>query len=1056
MAEAAIERVGAWAASVGDGSGPPPDVRKMTVAELGKRLDEAGIPVQEGVDRDQLEHAVQTLVVDGRMPTDAQAAFRLADIDRSGDLDRDEVKILLAACGFLYSPEGVQEAFAEMDDDGDGSITPAEFEQFWASEIAPNVEINERTSTLLSIREQAGKQGIKTLRDLFEESGEGASGVMDRDEVRVTAAKLGLILTAANEDEVFVEMDTDGDGQITRAEFSEWWEKSIEQKAPVGKPPALPSGTSTRAAVQARVSRTSERESRRAKAFAEHKARKVQWAEAYGQKIAQVKESDADDDAQGFVPAKTIEVLPASEPAPGPTMPTDREWTECCCGYLQKQLEPHGSRFTRRWYSLQTGSEGGLQMTYAMAPPEHQEPKESPTVTRLRRRLQQEADARRQREQYQVGRNEIFHNTGLKHGVSEWRATGVSFDLGGGPPEAATPDRALFRSALIEKVPVPEPEPEPEPESVSLGLTTPESHETISGSHPVSRSLDTHYPATLDRLRQKQRNRPPVRVPLCRIIEVRRGLGAAALGHADATGATSLSRERLDFTVAYEIPDPEATEDMAPVQHELRLRAASVEEADCWYDCLESARVMQHATARLSTQTGAAKPLGEMSPTLRTSAKSSRRRDPEASTNAIAAAGGMDELQAEIERMRKQAPEPRGESSKIAEVPAHDNDASPSSVQTMLRRVPNDSAEEEEEPNVDAWGRQVFVDADSYRPPGMLDPERGQLLWLQPSPRAAAFDLGQPYGTDYRLHGKTVHDCGSTVTGRTFDIGRPFQQMSVFVGQKPVHKKKPKRRRNRMMSAAASLGFEGDEPETPEQVVQDIMSDPLKVEQLRSYSASHCEKIVNEAVISELSGDTEDGRVHYVVKHIKPRKLVIPMEKVEVGIRDSRQGIFIIAEDLELRTEEFVFELTGQKGLATHFVNDQGTALAGCEELGVEIRFDVEIDESTGYPQAKNVEAVVAVGPLELNITAAKNKRSLNAITTHMEAPVRKRVEAELNEEINEHIDALAAGLNEELQKHLLQEAKDATIKQGLRDARAGGAGWGGMPKGFREFGGAS
>jgi hypothetical protein len=499
--------------------------------------------------------------------------------------------------------------------------------------------------------------------------------------------------------------------------------------------------------------------------------------------------------------------------------------------------------------------------------------------------------------------------------------------------------------------------------------------------------------------------------------------------------------------------DPEATEDMAPEQHELRLRAASVEEADCWYNCLESARVMQHASACLP-QTGAAKPLGEMSPTLRTGGKSSRRRDPEASANVIAAAGGMDELQAEIERMRMQASTPPSESSAIAEIPAPANEASPSSVQMMLRRVPNASAEKEE-PNVDAWGRQIFDDADSYRPPGMLDPERGQLLWLQPSRKAAAFDLGQPYGPDYRLHDKTVHECGSTVTGRTFDIGRPFQQISVFVGQKPAHSKKPRRRTKKFMAASRTLGLEVDDFDSSEQVVQDIMSDPLKVEQLRSYAGSHFEKIVNEAVISELSGDTEDGRIHYVVKHIKPRKLVIPMEKVEVGVRDSRKGVFIIAEDLELRTEEFVFELTGQKGLATHLVNDQGTALAGCEELGVEVRFDVEVDQSTGYPQAKNVEAVVAVGPLELNITAAKNKRSLNAITTHMEAPVRKRVETELNEEINQHIDALTAGLNEELQKHLLQEVTDATIKQGLRDARAGGAGWGGKPKGFREFGGA-
>jgi hypothetical protein len=254
------------------------------------------------------------------------------------------------------------------------------------------------------------------------------------------------------------------------------------------------------------------------------------------------------------------------------------------------------------------------------------------------------------------------------------------------------------------------------------------------------------------------------------------------------------------------------------------------------------------------------------------------------------------------------------------------------------------------------------------------------------------------------------------------------------------------------MSAATGLGLESDELETPEQVVQEIMSDPLRVEQLRTFAASHVEKFVDEAVISELSGDTEDGRVHYVVKQIKPRKIVIPMEQIEVGIRDSRQGIYIIAEDLELRTEEFRFEITGQKGLAARLVNDQGSALAGCEELGVEVRFDVEIDDSTGWPRAKNVEAIVAVGPLELNITAAKNKRSLNAITAHMEAPVRRRVETELNEQINEHIDMLVDGLNAELQKQMVEEMKDATIRKGLRDARAGGAGWGGKPKGFRDF----
>ena len=37
-------------------------------------------------------------------------------------------------------------------------------------------------------------------------------------------------------------------------------------------------------------------------------------------------------------------------------------------------------------YSLETGSEGGLRLSYTMAPPEQDEPAVSPTAERLRRR----------------------------------------------------------------------------------------------------------------------------------------------------------------------------------------------------------------------------------------------------------------------------------------------------------------------------------------------------------------------------------------------------------------------------------------------------------------------------------------------------------------------------------------------------------------------------------------------------------------------------------------------------------------------------------------------
>jgi len=54
----------------------------------------------------------------------------------------------------------------------------------------------------------------------------------------------------------------------------------------------------------------------------------------------------------------------------------------------------------------------------------------------------------------------------------------------------------------------------------------------------------------------------------------------------------------------------------------------------------------------------------------------------------------------------------------------------------------------------------------------------------------------------------------------------------------------------------------------------------------------------------------------------------------------------------------------------------------------------------------------------------------------------------EMNAQVNEHIDGLTEGLNLELQKHTMQEIQSQAVG-GLQKARAGGAGWGGPPKGF-------
>ena len=126
------------------------EVANLPLEELAAQLDAASIPSEPGVDRQQMEYALRAHT-SGDVPRDAASAFAAADIDRSGDLDAREVSLLMATCGMLLGPESLRAAFEEMDTDGDGTISSAELEVWWAAEVAPNLEINERTTQLQQV-----------------------------------------------------------------------------------------------------------------------------------------------------------------------------------------------------------------------------------------------------------------------------------------------------------------------------------------------------------------------------------------------------------------------------------------------------------------------------------------------------------------------------------------------------------------------------------------------------------------------------------------------------------------------------------------------------------------------------------------------------------------------------------------------------------------------------------------------------------------------------------------------------------------------------------------
>jgi len=144
-----------------------------------------------------------------------EAAFDLADEDENGEIDPIEfrsLELILVEAGF--NPNDVKQAFNDMDSDGNGTISKGEFVAWWFS-----AEVRERNAQLRDAMPPA--LDLRAAFDLVDEDG---NGLIDRDEM----ARLESALVRAGFDPglvrgAFAEMDSDGDGQVSKAEIIAWW-----------------------------------------------------------------------------------------------------------------------------------------------------------------------------------------------------------------------------------------------------------------------------------------------------------------------------------------------------------------------------------------------------------------------------------------------------------------------------------------------------------------------------------------------------------------------------------------------------------------------------------------------------------------------------------------------------------------------------------------------------------------------------------------------------------------------------------------------------------------
>merc|ERR1711966_384508 len=127
-------------------------------------------------------------------------AFDLFDTDGSGAVDFEELHTAMKALGFEPKKEEIAKMVKEMDKDGDATV---DFEEFC-------IMLAEK------MNQKDGKEEMMKGFKLFDEEG---SGKISFKNFKKVAKELGESLSDEELTEIIAEADTDGDGEISEAEF---------------------------------------------------------------------------------------------------------------------------------------------------------------------------------------------------------------------------------------------------------------------------------------------------------------------------------------------------------------------------------------------------------------------------------------------------------------------------------------------------------------------------------------------------------------------------------------------------------------------------------------------------------------------------------------------------------------------------------------------------------------------------------------------------------------------------------------------------------------------